>query len=112
MGELAEALGVTPEEAAAAVCAGQPALSLTYEGEDGVCELDLPAPDREEEIADSLALKEVIAALPERDRQLIQLRYFGAKTQTETAAVLGMTQVQVSRREKAVLKELRGLLSG
>ena len=112
VGELAEALGVTPEEAAEAVCAGQPALSLTYEGEDGVCELDLPAPDREEAIADSLALKEVIAALPERDRQLIQLRYFSSKTQTETAAVLGMTQVQVSRREKVVLKELRSLLSG
>ena len=112
VGELAEALQVTPEEAAEAVCAGLPALSLTYEGEDGVCELDLPAPDTEEAISDTLALKEVIAALSERDRQLITLRYFGSKTQTETAAELGMTQVQVSRREKVILGELRELLSG
>ncbi|MCI8361050.1 MAG: sigma-70 family RNA polymerase sigma factor [Clostridiales bacterium] len=112
VGELAEALQVTPEEAAEAVCAGLPALSLTYEGEDGVCELDLPAPDTEEAISDTLALKEVIAALSERDRKLITLRYFGSKTQTETAAELGMTQVQVSRREKVILGELRELLSG
>lgn len=112
VGELAEVLQVSPEEAAEAVCAGLPALSLTYEGEDGVCELDLPAPDTEEAISDTLALKEVIAALSERDRQLITLRYFRSKTQTETAAELGMTQVQVSRREKTILKELRGMLSG
>lgn len=110
--ELARQLGVTPEEAAEAVCAGLPAISLTYEGEDGVCELDLPAPDAEEEIADNLALKEVLKGLPDRDRQLIILRYFRAKTQSETAAKLGMTQVQVSRREKVILKELRDLLSG
>lgn len=110
--ELAEALEITPEEAAEAICAGLPALSLTYEGEDGVCELDLPAPDTEEAISDNLALKEVIASLSERDRQLITLRYFHSKTQTETASELGMTQVQVSRREKVILKELRGMLSG
>ena len=110
--ELAEALGVTAEEAAEAVSAGLPALSLTYEGEDGTCELDIPAPDTEEALSDSLALKEVIAALSERDQQLITLRYFRSKTQSETAAELGMTQVQVSRREKVVLKEQRGLLSG
>ncbi len=110
--ELAQQLGVSPEEAAEAVCAGLPAISLTYEGEDGVCELDLPAPDTEEAISDSLAIKEVLALLPQRDRRLITLRYFRSKTQSETAAELGMTQVQVSRREKAILKELRELLSG
>ena len=41
---------------------------------------------------------------------LIRLRYFKGKTQVETAAVLGMTQVQVSRREKKFLLHLRELL--
>ena len=50
--------------------------------------------------------------LPPKDRKLIVLRYFGGKTQTETADVLGMTQVQVSRREKVILRELRKQLTG
>ena len=48
--------------------------------------------------------------LEEKDRQLIQLRYFKGKTQVETAAALGMTQVQVSRREKKILLKMRELL--
>ena len=50
--------------------------------------------------------------LQERDRSLIMLRYFRGKTQTETAKVLGMTQVQVSRRERVVLAQMRKLLIG
>lgn len=112
IGELAEALEVSPEEAAEALCAAQPTISLTYEGEDGAKELDLPAPDVEEPLSDFLALKEVVEVLPQKDKELIRLRYFASKTQSQTAEELGMTQVQVSRREKVILGELRRMLSG
>jgi RNA polymerase sporulation-specific sigma factor len=48
-----------------------------------------------------------MALLEPRDRALIELRYFGGQTQTRTAERLGMTQVQVSRREKKILERLR-----
>ena len=57
------------------------------------------------------ALQQVLDTLPPRDRALIRLRYLGHQTQQATADRLGMTQVQVSRRERAVLIELRQKLS-
>lgn len=56
---------------------------------------------------DRLALKEEMEKLDERDRQLILLRYFRDMTQTQVAKALGMTQVQVSRREARILKQMR-----
>ncbi|OJU17064.1 MAG: flagellar biosynthesis protein FliA [Clostridiales bacterium 43-6] len=105
--EVADSLGVSGEEVAEALTAALPVLSLTYESADGVQEYDLPAEDIETEISDGLALKEVVNSLDPADRSLIVLRYFNCRTQTETAEVLGMTQVQVSRREKVILGELR-----
>ena len=110
--ELAQRLQITEEETAQALTAGLPPLSLTYENEDGTTELDLPVEDENEQLSDALALREVMNTLNETDRDLIKLRYFGRKTQTQTARVLGMTQVQVSRREKVILGELRRKLSG
>ena len=66
----------------------------------------------EERITDLLALRQAMGILQERDRSLIMLRYFQGKTQTETAKVLGMTQVQVSRREKKILLLMRQNLTG
>ena len=63
------------------------------------------APDIE--IADRLSLRQVIASLEAEDRKLIYLRYFQNKTQMETAKQLGMSQVQVSRREKKLLTLMR-----
>ncbi len=103
--ELAEYLGVTPEEAAEAVAAGTPALSLTC-AEDGG-EFDLPSESRENSIIDRLALRQCLDELPEEDRDLLVLRYFRGKTQSETAQILGMTQVGVSRRERRLLDGLR-----
>lgn len=110
--ELAEVLDVEPAEVAEALSASLPPISLTSSEEDGGGQTDIPVPDPEEEISDLLALKEVVGALPPRDRTLIILRYFGSKTQSQTAEVMGMTQVQVSRREKAILNELRRMLTG
>ena len=103
--ELAEYLGVSREEAAEAVQASVPALSLTVPDEGG--ELDVPVDGKENELIDKLALRQCIAELSEDDRKLIVLRYFRDKTQSETAQILGMTQVQVSRRERKILDSLR-----
>ena len=61
----------------------------------------------EEALADRISLEEVLRALPEQDRRLIQLRFYGNRTQSETAKVLHTTQVQISRRERKILVLLR-----
>lgn len=106
--ELAEVLGVTPEKCAEALNAGILPVSLTS-AEDGGS-LDVPVDSHEEAISEHLALHQVIKTLPEPDKRLLEYRYFGRETQTETARRLGITQVQVSRREKKLLLYLRSLL--
>ncbi len=61
----------------------------------------------EERVTERLTLQQILATLEERDRKLIQCRYFQGMTQVQTAAQLGMTQVQVSRREKKLLAYMR-----
>lgn len=106
--ELAEALGTDVQETAHILNAAMPALSLTAQ-EDGSksSQFDIPIDSQDNEIADKIALHQVMLALPERDRRLIELRYFKGLTQSKTADELGMSQVQVSRREKIILTELR-----
>ena len=110
--ELAELLEREPTEIAEAISAAIPPLSLTAGDDDGGGQLDIPVDSPEEEMAESLSLRQVVDLLAEGDRKLIVLRYFGGKTQTQTAALLGMTQVQVSRREKKILTQLRQELTG
>ena len=64
----------------------------------------------EEEILDSIFLKEILNKLEPRDRQVIILRYFKDKTQTEVAKELGISQVQVSRIEKRIIDDIRGMM--
>jgi len=111
IGELAELLGIEIPEAAQAVNAGQIPLSLTLErdGEEGN-QLDIPVEAPEEDFSERLALRQVLATLAPHDRSLIIARYFKSRTQTETARELGMTQVQVSRREKKILALMREAL--
>ena len=108
--ELSAAMGESPQRIAEAVSVSLPALSLTQSDEDGGGQLDLAEEAPEEKLADRLALRELLAQLEVRDRELITLRYFRSMTQTQTARVLGMTQVQVSRREKKILTLLRAQL--
>lgn len=111
VGQLAELLDERPEQVALAIQASQPALSLTpVSEEEGGRELDIPVDSPEEELADRISLQEVLASLPPEDRTLIFLRFFAGKTQSETAKVLGTTQVQISRRERKILKNMRGQL--
>lgn len=102
---IAQALEITPERAALALGALRQPLSLTG-GEDGE-QLEIPVEAPEERTTERLTLRELVARLEERDRRLIQCRYQQGMTQTRTAQVLGMTQVQVSRREKKILEILR-----
>ncbi len=105
--EVAEVLEVEPALAAQAVTAGLAPLSLTRSDEEGDEQIDLPTPSPEEQITDRLALQQLLAQLEPQDQQLIQLRYLSRQTQQATADQLGMTQVQVSRRERALLLSLR-----
>ena len=77
----------------------------SVEDDDGQFDIPVEAPDRQ--IGDLLSLRQLMGALPEKDRMLLELRYFRELTQSKTAAILGMTQVQVSRREKKLLTQLR-----
>ena len=104
--DIAQALGVTPEEAAEALCAGIPPVSLDHGGEDGE-PLPVPSASGEDALIDRLALRQCLSELSGEDREILMLRYFRRKTQCETAQILGMTQVMVSRRERKLLKELR-----
>ncbi len=107
VGEVARAMDRPPEEIAEALAAAAPPVSLTGDDEEGGGQMDLPVDSPEELLSDLLSLKQVLSSLEERDRRLIILRYYQSRTQTETAAVLGMTQVQVSRREKKILQHFR-----
>lgn len=110
IGELAQLLGVETAEAAQALGAAMAPVSLTADEETGGGQLDIPVDAPEEKLSELLALKQVVGELEPRDRSLIVLRFFKSLTQTKTAEALGMTQVQVSRREKKILQELRGKL--
>lgn len=106
--ELAETLDTTPEQIALAIRAALPTLSLTpTDDEDGQKEFDVPVDSPEEELSDRIGLAEVMDKLNTDDRQLIRLRFFAGRTQSETARVLGTTQVQISRRERRILKWMR-----
>lgn len=109
LSELAEELDLTVEEIAAAETATSSTESIQKEnGEEGfTLENVLTTGSMEEELIERIALKEAISKLPERERLVIDLRYFRGLTQDKTAKILGVSQVQVSRIEKKALQELR-----
>ena len=87
-------------------------LSLTAEyDEEGNPQLDVPVDDIQYEISERLSLEQTLDLLEENDRKIINLRYYCNKTQTQTAKLLNMTQVQVSRREKKILTIIREKMS-
>lgn len=109
--ELAELTETAPEEVAEALAVNMPAFSLTDSSEDGdESQIDVAVPSPDGPLVDILSLRQALSALDETDRRLLYLRYFKDMTQTRTAEFLGMSQVQVSRREKKLLMLLRGKL--
>lgn len=109
LSELSQNLGIEQTEVAMLLNASMPAVSLT--ACDDEFQLDIPVVSHENEISDTLALRQVIDSLDEKDKTMIELRFYGGLTQSKTADRLGMTQVQVSRREKIILEQLRKKLT-
>ena len=109
LSELGEELGLTVQEIAAAETATSSTESIQKEsGEDGFTLEDvLTDGSMEEKLIERIALKEAVAGLPEREKLVINLRYFHGLTQEKTAKVLDVSQVQVSRIEKKALGLLR-----
>lgn len=110
--ELAAELGLTPEEIAMAETATGMAESIQREsGEEGFSLEDVLCTDgMEDRILESLSLRNAISHLTERERMVIDLRYFHGLTQQKIAGLLGVSQVQVSRIEKKALGQLRAFL--
>ena len=106
LSELAALLEADEEQVSQALAVSVPPVSLTAEDADGG-EFDVAQDGEDEQLCDRLSLQAALETLPERDRALISLRYYAGKTQSQTAAALNMTQVQVSRREKKILALLR-----
>jgi len=105
--ELCERLELSAEQVTEALNASRLPVSLTVSDEDGEVQNDIPVPPPDEAVTEHLALHTELQRLSEQDRKLIELRYYRRMTQTKAAGYLGMTQVQVSRREKKILLFLR-----
>lgn len=104
VGDISSILGISEEETAQAINASLPVFSLTpAEDGDSRGEFDVPTESYDAEIADKIALRQIMEQLEERDKKLIEYRYFKGLNQTKTAELLNMNQVWVSRREKAIL---------
>jgi RNA polymerase sporulation-specific sigma factor len=116
IGEIAAELALAPQEIVAALEAVQPPTSLYEQGffDDGdpINLLDqLQCSTGQDSVnIDNLVLQEALARLPPRERAIIELRFFADKTQAEIAAVIGLSQVQISRLEKQALKFIRQYL--
>ena len=107
--ELSDMLGCGVDETAEILNVINPMLSLNSFGEDGSESIDVPF-DNREEIFDRISVMQVMEKLSDEERFIINSRYFNGKTQSETAQKLGVSQVQVSRKEKDILKKLRIML--
>ncbi len=107
--ELSLHTGITPEDIAIAESATAVTESIHKEtGEDGfTLENILSDSETEEEMLEKISLKQAVYQLSERERMVIQLRYFHGLTQDRIARVIGVSQVQVSRIEKKALSNLR-----
>ena len=109
LSELAEATGLCVEEIAEAETATSAAESIQRPtGEEGFKLEDVLSDSAmEEDMVEKISLRQAIAKLPPREAKLIYLRYFHGLTQEKVAAIIGVSQVQVSRIEKKALLELR-----
>ena len=110
--EISRQTGLTPEEIALAEAATATTESIQKQtGEEGFSlENILTDTESEEQMVEKLALRQAVEQLPQRERTVIQLRYFHGLTQQRVAAVRGVSQVQVSRIEKKTLGLLRNQL--
>lgn len=110
--KLAEILETEPERVVQALNASRLPVSLNNLDRDGdEYVTDIPVDSVEEKLSEIISLRQAVKDLEEEDKKLIILRYYKHMTQTQTAKVLNITQVQVSRREKKILANLRNSLA-
>ena len=111
LSELSEASGLTPEEIAQVEIATDTPESLQRETADGLTlEGMLGTGGMEEDVVERLTLRSAMEELPEREQQVLLLRYYKNLTQIQCARVLGVSQVQISRLERRAVDRLRKIL--
>ena len=113
LSELSEETGIEPEEIAMTETATGPTESLQREnGETGfTLEHMLGDYEQEERMVEYVALREAVRGLPEREQQVIALRFFRGMTQQRAAGILKISQVQVSRLERRAVDRLREMMT-
>jgi RNA polymerase sporulation-specific sigma factor len=116
--EIAEQLKVSTEELVMAMeagCAPESLYSTIGDGDNSpillIDRIDADNNNREVDLIDKIAIRQILDTLNARERQIIVLRYFKEKTQVQIAKLLGISQVQVSRIEKKILKEIKSKIS-
>lgn len=110
--EIASALGMEREDVVLALDSSKMPLSLSEavdDGSDKKIELmdKIASDDREEDMVDKILLESMIERLPPREKKIIIMRYYRDNTQSEIAEALGVSQVQVSRIENRIIKQLK-----
>ena len=116
--ELQECTGMTPEEIVQAMdfSVEVDSIDRAVPQSDGseICFLDRLQVEngKTEELLNRVMLEQLLLELPEEERRLIVMRYLQDKSQTEVARVMGVSQVQVSRLEKKILRRMREMLTG
>lgn len=112
LSELAQETGLEPEEIAAAETAVEPVASLQMETGDGLTlESVLGTGGMEEKVVEQVVLRQALRQLSRQEQQVLLLRYYKGLTQSRTAKIIGVSQVQVSRIERRAVTRLRELMS-
>lgn len=113
--EISERMNVSPEDlvmAFEAGCAPESLYSTVGEGDNSpillIDRIDADNNNSEVDLIDKIAIRQILDTLDPREKQIIVLRYFKEKTQVQIAKMLGISQVQVSRIEKKILKDIKG----
>ena len=111
--EIAAEIGVSKEEVAVSIEAGAEVESLyktvNQNDENSLCLMDkiVDKDEQQEKLLNHMVLEALIASLGEKEREIILRRYYANQTQTQVAQALSISQVQVSRLEKKILKQMR-----
>ncbi|MDD6620643.1 MAG: sigma-70 family RNA polymerase sigma factor [Eubacteriales bacterium] len=106
--ELSKMLDCTEEETAEILNVITPMISLNSCGDDGEDTLDIPI-DESDQLFDRISVHQLISHLDKNEQKIIDMRYYKGYTQSKTAKALGVSQVQISRKEKSILQKLRNL---
>ncbi len=109
---LSKMLGIDIYKTNEVLLASQSVLSLSHFYDDDNSDFDIKEDSVEESLVEKMSLFDALSKLDQNDKRLIELRYFQHKTQSQTAQIMNMTQVSVSRREKKILSFMRQTMSG